>query len=122
MNELSITDIYFVPMSRNETFIGFVSFRYGNFSIKGVAVHEHINTLGKFWLVYPEDSKFKRTFMYPTDKETHQLVEDTVSKYLRENWNSETRVLSNQRKATKKGSENGELLSEKEVEGAVGEG
>ena len=86
-----ITDIHFVPMKRLGSFVGFVSFRYDRekwgLCIKSVAVHEKADK-SAFRLVYPEDGRFKRTLVYPINRQTQQLIEAEVNAYLTANADS----------------------------------
>ena len=121
-----IDDIYFVPMKRKATFVGYLSFRYNEFACKGTEVHE-TGVVGKYRLVYPKqqvikDGKLLREtkLMYPIGHEAAALVDAAISEYLNTNWDKEARIVRNQRKIPKKGSTNAKPIPIKEVEGADG--
>jgi hypothetical protein len=91
-----ISNIHFVPMKRHESFIGFVSFILEipsdegkedyKFSFKSVAVHELLDKSG-IRLVFPKDEIYDRTYIYPINKTTHELIQNAISDFFYKSYN-----------------------------------
>lgn len=76
-----VTNIRFIPINKNRSHVGFISFNIGDIEIRDVAVHVRRDEKG-YRLVYPKNKESEKHIVRPITKVAQEEIDKAVTEHI----------------------------------------